>query len=141
MEFQIKELPLEEVESKVVDGLLGHKSRLGYDIPKTETTYISLAALNTNSEIVGGVTAKISYGELHVSLLSVDKDLQGSGVGTALMNEVEAYGKAQNCHHISLTTFSYQAPEFYKKCGYSELGRIQDFPLKGVEKYFFVKYL
>ncbi len=30
MEFQIKELPLEEVESKVVDGLLGHKSRLSY---------------------------------------------------------------------------------------------------------------
>ncbi len=58
MEFQIKELPLEEVESKVVDGLLDHKSRL-------------------------------SYGELHVSLLSVDKDLQGSGVGTALMNEIE----------------------------------------------------
>lgn len=52
-----------------------------------------------------------------------------------------AYGKVHNCHHISLTTFSYQAPEFYKKCGYSELGQIQNFPLKGVEKNFFVKYL
>ncbi|MBC1359823.1 GNAT family N-acetyltransferase, partial [Listeria booriae] len=32
-------------------------------------------------------------------------------------------------------------PGFYKKCGFTELGSIQDFPLKGEEKYFFVKYL
>ncbi|MBC2254481.1 GNAT family N-acetyltransferase [Listeria ivanovii] len=141
MAFQIKELPLEEVESKVVEGLLDHKRRLGFDIPKSDATYVSFAILNDALEMVGGVTAKMSYGELYVSLLSVDESQQGSGLGTALMNEIEAYGKTHHCHHISLTTFSYQAPEFYKKCGYTELGRIQDFPLKGEEKYFFVKYL
>lgn len=30
---------------------------------------------------------------------------------------LEVYGKMHHCHYISLTTFSYQAPEFYKKCG------------------------
>ncbi|EIF8387157.1 GNAT family N-acetyltransferase [Listeria monocytogenes] len=141
MEYKIKEMSLEELEPRVIEGLLEHKERLGYDIPKSDAAHIGYAALNEYGEIVGGVTAKISYGELHVSLLSVDQNTQGSGVGLELMAQIERYGRANNCHHISLTTFSYQAPEFYKKCGFTELGRVKDFPIKGEEKFFFIKYL
>lgn len=141
MQYKIKEMPLEELEPKVVEGLLEHKERLGYNIPKKDTEYIGFAALSEVGEMVGGVTAKISYGELHVSLLSVDPSTQGSGVGTELMAQIERYGRANRRHHISLTTFSYQAPEFYRKCGFTELGRVKDFPIKGEEKYFFIKYL
>ncbi|HDT8444886.1 TPA: GNAT family N-acetyltransferase [Listeria monocytogenes] len=141
MQYKIKEMPLEELEPKVVEGFLEHKERLGYNIPKKDTEYIGFAALSEVGEMVGGVTAKINYGELHVSLLSVDPSTQGSGVGTELMAQIERYGRANSCHHISLTTFSYQAPEFYRKCGFTELGRVKDFPIKGEEKYFFIKYL
>ncbi|EAC5507960.1 GNAT family N-acetyltransferase [Listeria monocytogenes] len=141
MEYKIKEMSLEELEPRVIEGLLEHKERLGYDIPKNDAVHIGYAALNESGEIVGGVTAKISYGELHVSLLSVDQNTQGSGVGSELMAQIERYGRANNCHHISLTTFSYQAPEFYEKCGFTELGRVKDFPIKGEEKFFFIKYL
>ncbi|EAD2562510.1 TPA: GNAT family N-acetyltransferase [Listeria monocytogenes] len=141
MEYKIKEMSLEELEPRLIEGLLEHKERLGYDIPKSDAAHIGFAALNESGEIVGGVTAKISYGELHVSLLSVDQNTQGSGVGSELMAQIERYGRANNCHHISLTTFSYQAPEFYKKCGFTELGRVKDFPIKGEEKFFFIKYL
>ncbi|HBZ6320640.1 TPA: GNAT family N-acetyltransferase [Listeria monocytogenes] len=141
MEHKIKEMSLEELEPRVIEGLLEHKERLGYDIPKSDAAHIGFAALNESGEIVGGVTAKISYGELHVSLLSVDQNTQSSGVGSELMAQIERYGRANNCHHISLTTFSYQAPEFYKKCGFTELGRVKDFPIKGEEKFFFIKYL
>lgn len=141
MEYRIKEMPLEELEPKVIEGLLDHKGRLGYRIPPSDAVHISFAALNSEGKVVGGVTAKTNYGELYVSLLSVNQSMQGSGVGMALMEEVERYGRANYCYHISLTTFSYQAPVFYKKCGFTELGRIQDFPFKGEEKYFFVKYL
>ncbi|HBL8132631.1 TPA: GNAT family N-acetyltransferase, partial [Listeria monocytogenes] len=27
------------------------------------------------------------------------------------------------------------------KCGFTELGRVKDFPIIGEEKYFFIKYL
>ncbi|HBM3574440.1 TPA: GNAT family N-acetyltransferase [Listeria innocua] len=141
MEFSIKEMPLEELEPKVIEGLMNHKERMGYSIPKSEPVFIGFAAINHEGKVVGGVTAKTSYGELHVSLLSLDQKMQGTGVGTALIEQIERYGREHHCHHISLTTFSYQAPEFYKKCGFTELGRIKDFPLKGEEKYFFVKYL
>ncbi|ECC1497180.1 GNAT family N-acetyltransferase [Listeria monocytogenes] len=141
MGYTIKEVSLKEIEPHVIEGLLEHKERLGYDIPKSDAVYIGFAALNEAGEIIGGATAKNSYGELHVSLLSVDQNTQGKGVGTELMAQIERYGRANNCHHISLTTFSYQAPEFYKKCGFTELGSVKDFPIKGEEKFFFIKYL
>lgn len=34
MEYKIKEMSLEELEPHVIEGLLEHKERLGYDIPK-----------------------------------------------------------------------------------------------------------
>lgn len=34
MEYRIKEMPLEELEPKVIEGLLDHKERLGYRIPQ-----------------------------------------------------------------------------------------------------------
>lgn len=46
MQYKIKEMPLEELEPKVVEGLLEHKERLGYDIPKKDTEYIGFAALS-----------------------------------------------------------------------------------------------
>lgn len=46
MQYKIKEMPLEELEPKVVEGLLEHKERLGYNIPKKDTEYIDFAALS-----------------------------------------------------------------------------------------------
>lgn len=46
MQYKIKEMPLEELEPKVVEGLLEHKERLGYNIPKKDTEYIGFAALS-----------------------------------------------------------------------------------------------
>lgn len=50
MQYKIKEMPLEELEPKVVEGLLEHKERLGYNIPKKDTEYIGFAALSEVGE-------------------------------------------------------------------------------------------
>lgn len=42
MQYKIKEMPLEELEPKVVEGLLEHKERLGYDIPKKTQSILAL---------------------------------------------------------------------------------------------------
>lgn len=52
MQYKIKEMPLEELEPKVVEGLLEHKERLGYNIPKKDTEYIGFAALSEVGEMV-----------------------------------------------------------------------------------------
>lgn len=42
MQYKIKEMPLEELEPKVVEGLLEHKERLGYNIPKKTQSILTL---------------------------------------------------------------------------------------------------
>jgi hypothetical protein len=42
--------------------------------------------------------------------------------------------------HAYLDTFSFQAPDFYKKLGYEVFGELQDFP-HGHQRYFMKKRL
>lgn len=51
MEYRIKEMPLEELEPKVIEGLLDHKERLGYRIPPSDAVHISFAALNSEGKV------------------------------------------------------------------------------------------
>jgi len=43
-------------------------------------------------------------------------------------SRAEAIGRKRGCNSIYLDTFSFQAPKFYKKLGYSEFGRLNGFP-------------
>ena len=48
--------------------------------------------------------------------------------------------REKECVGIWLDTFSFQAPAFYQKMGYSELGQIVDYP-PGHRRHFFQKRL
>ena len=57
------------------------------------------------------------------------------------MIAVEDYFRKKGFEQINLTTYQFQAPEFYKKCGYVvEFQRVdKQNPL--LTKYFLIKYL
>ena len=61
-------------------------------------------------------------------------------MGTKLMQMAEDLAREKECIGIWLDTFDFQAPEFYRKHGYSELGQIPDFP-PGHKRFFFQKRL
>jgi len=66
-------------------------------------------------------------GWLFVNLLWVHADLRRSGIGRGLLAEAEQRGLRLGCHSVWLDTFSFQAPEFYRKLGYREFARL-DYP-------------
>lgn len=79
--------------------------------------------------IVGGVYGKYgSFRWLYISTLWVSEPLRGSGQGTRLMNLIEQEAVKNGCINAYLNTFSFQAPEFYKKLGYEIFGELEDFP-------------
>ncbi|WP_429410720.1 GNAT family N-acetyltransferase [Paraburkholderia sp. GAS82] len=58
------------------------------------------------------------------------------GHATALILAAEAEAKRRGCKKVIVDTFSFQAPDFYRKLGYSEWGRLTE--MAGVhERYFF----
>jgi hypothetical protein len=45
------------------------------------------------------------------------------------MQAAEKEAKRRGAKNVYVDTFSFQAPEFYKKIGYREFGRLKDFPV------------
>ncbi len=91
-------------------------------------------------EVVGGLYAKISYGWMFIELLSIPDSMRAQGTGTRLMQAAEEVARHKGCAGIWLDTFSFQAPGFYRKLGFSEFGHIADYP-PGHQRHFFQKRL
>ncbi|MBW1246468.1 GNAT family N-acetyltransferase [Pseudomonas tolaasii] len=93
-----------------------------------------------SQEVVGGLYGKISYKWMFVELLSIPGSMRTQGTGTRLMRTAENLAREKGCTGIWLDTFSFQAPGFYRKLGFSEVGHIADYP-PGHQRYFFQKRL
>jgi len=61
---------------------------------------------------------------LHIETLWLTEAVRGGGNGTALLQAAEDEGRKRGCRVVDLATFDYQAPGFYLKKGYEELGRL-----------------
>ncbi|WP_166220040.1 GNAT family N-acetyltransferase [Pseudomonas atagonensis] len=90
--------------------------------------------------ILGGLYGHTFYRWMFVDLLAVPEQGRGQGIGRDLMEKAEAMAREKDCVGIWLDTFSFQAPEFYKKLGFTECGMIEDYPL-GHKRHFFQKRL
>ncbi len=98
--------------------------------------------VHENGEYLGGLSARFSLDLkwVFVELLAVADAGRGKGIGTKLMTRMEADARLQGMHGIWLDTYSFQAPEFYKRLGFSEFGRIDGYPEDGC-RHFFMKRL
>jgi len=61
-------------------------------------------------------------------------------VGSNLMRAAEQEAIARGCHVATLETHSFQAPGFYKKLGYEEIGVLDEYPIHH-KKYYLKKIL
>ena len=94
-----------------------------------------------NGKVRGGLMAE-GIGEwMLVSLLWVEDGFRRRGYGTSLLRKAEAEAKGRGAKGILVDTFSFQAPAFYKKQGYSAYGQVNDFPEAGMIWYRFRKTL
>ncbi|MBP1806144.1 GNAT family N-acetyltransferase [Rubellimicrobium aerolatum] len=88
----------------------------------------------------GGLTARITQRWLFLHLLAVAPEARGQGVGTALLRAAEGHARARDCLGVWLDTYSFQAPGFYARMGFQEVGRIPDHP-PGAARVFLAKRL
>lgn len=91
-------------------------------------------------ETVGGISAHYGFGWMFVALLVVPEDLRGQGIGRELMQRAETHAREAGLHGIYVDTFSFQAPDFYKRLGFEEFGSLNDYPV-GHSKLFLLKQL
>lgn len=101
---------------------------------------VNLCLKNDNGDIIAGLVGAICWNWMEIDILWVEEKHRKLGLGKRLLHEAEKIAKLKECAFIKLNTFSFQAPEFYKKYGYQEMAVIENAPL-GSNHYYFKKDL
>lgn len=108
-----------------------------YDFNMDETGYRDGLDLGFVVEDAGEmVAAAVGYtwgGICEVKTLWVHPDRRGSGLGSALMARAIDEARSRGCRLMFLSTYDFQAPDFYARLGFECIATIPDKPLGHVE--------
>jgi len=63
-----------------------------------------------------------------IQQLWVHDALRGKGLGRQLLEAAEQEARERGCRVIMIESYSFQAPDFYQKCGYELAWECEDFP-------------
>ncbi|MGI2328599.1 GNAT family N-acetyltransferase [Planococcus sp. YIM B11945] len=122
--------------SKVVE----HNRKSLSAAPASPNEKVSFIARDEDEGIIGGITGTCYWQHMHIDFLWVDEAQRGQGIAEQLMGQMEEYARSLKCRLMIVETFSFQAPGFYRKQGFTEAGKIEDHPA-GHSFYYFQKRL
>lgn len=109
-------------------------------LPTPPSINVNFAAKTKDGLQVGGLIGKIYRGCLFVDMLWVHEDHRGQGLGEWLLDKAEKTACDHRCRFIHLDTFSFQAPEFYKKNGFVVFGVLEGYT-DDIKRYYLKKEL
>ena len=137
MNFEITDNIKQEDEDVIFQGLLEYNlPRIEDKDPKDLGVYIR----DDNGGIIAGLTGNTHGNWPTIKYLWVSEELRSQGVGSRILKQAEEEAKKRGCKYSFLDTFSFQAPEFYKKYGYKEQFALNNYHVTG-KRYYFTKNL
>ena len=137
MELKITDEIKEDDQAVIFEGLLEYNlARIEDKNPQDLGIYLE----DENGKKVAGLIGNTHGNWLTVKFLWVSEELRGQNIGSNILRQAEETAKERGCHSVFLDTFSFQAPEFYKKHGYQEVFALEDYPVTG-KRYYFVKHI
>jgi GNAT superfamily N-acetyltransferase len=80
------------------------------------------------SAVVGGLLGRTTLGLFFIDLVYLPPGLRYHGVGSAMLAAAEQEARRRGCTAVTLFTIWFQAPDFYARHGYREVGRIECAP-------------
>jgi GNAT superfamily N-acetyltransferase len=97
-------------------------------------------SLRERNKIVGGIVGELWTTVLFIQWFWIEQKLRGKNHGTKLMKAIEDEARRLGATRSYVDTMSFQAPGFYRSCGYKEFGSIDGYP-GGVTRHWFTKSL
>ena len=125
-----------QAKKAVLGGLIGYNTeKMGRQ--KYKRFAITLRERGT---IVGGIVGEVWTTVLFIQLLWMEQKYRGKDCGTQLIKAIEDEARKFGAKRSYVDTMSFQAPGFYRNCGYEEFGNIEGYP-KGVTRHWLTKAL
>jgi len=114
-----------KAEAAIGHGLEAYnRSQVGSDASRP----LWVTCRDAEGEVIAGARCVVMWQWLLVDWLWVMEGHRRSGLGSELLHHVEQAGIAEGCTGAMLNTFSFQAPDFYRRHGYATFGQLEDFP-------------
>lgn len=79
-------------------------------------------------ELIGGISGYTWAGMAEIEFLWVHDQVRGQGIGAQLLAAVEEEARSRGCALSIVSSYSFQAPEFYQRNGYQIVGSLADCP-------------
>lgn len=137
MKFLITDKIEKQDEELIFQGLLE------YNLTRIEDKNLKDLGIfieDETGEKVGGLIGNTHGNWLFVKYLWVKKAFRKQSIGSRILQQAEQTAKERGCKYVFLDTFSFQAPEFYKRYGYSEAFTLEEYPISG-KRYYLTKDL
>jgi GNAT superfamily N-acetyltransferase len=125
-----------QTKKAVLGGLIGYSTeKMGKQ--KYKRFAISL---RERGKIVGGIVGEVWTKVLFIQFFWIEQKYRSKDFGTKLIRAIEDEARRFGATRSYLDTMSFQAPGFYRSCGYEEFGSIEGYP-EGVTRHWFTKTL
>lgn len=76
-----------------------------------------------------------------IGMVWVRADARRDGWGGQMMAAAEDVARHRGCRQLLVSSFTFQAPDFYRRLGYTEFARSPDLPVEGEADVHFLKIL
>lgn len=96
----------------------------------------SVRVTDGSGELIAGLTGWTWGGTAGINLVWVDPEHRHAAWGRRMLEAAEAEARRRGCARMVVASFTYQAPEFYRRHGYVETGRAEGFPAGSADVHF-----
>jgi GNAT superfamily N-acetyltransferase len=123
--MQIQENPASKDIQFLENQINAHNiRRTGHD----DGRLLAIFPRDDEGHIIAGLYGWTWAGWLEVRFLWVHEDRRGTGLGKKLLQTAEQEARARGCTRVLLDSYTFQAPDFYRKLGYEIFGVLEGFP-------------
>lgn len=141
MKIELTTTPTKEDAKTISEGIVNFNHATIKDLePEDAEIKFSVFARDDDNQVIGGIRASAYWNTLHIELLWLSEATRGSGVGSEMVKQAEAFAVENGIEQCLVTTTSWQAKPFYEKNGYTLMATLPDYP-KGQASHFLTKKL
>jgi ribosomal protein S18 acetylase RimI-like enzyme len=89
---------------------------------------LAFVAFDAHDKQIGAVAGYTWAGMAEIKQLWVDEDHRGCGIGRGLLEAAIAEAVFRRCQCVWVSSYDFQAPGLYEKCGFERVAELNDWP-------------